>query len=85
MEPKRRTLDDGEEHFANEWLTQQLMEDKDRTWPLGNPFDLREFREIPPRYDYDVLRVHEALKGYVDPDLHDWRDGEKIEDMVREK
>ena len=82
VEPKRRVLADGEEHFANEWLTQQLLKDEDRTQPVGTPFDLRELRKIPPRYDYDVLTVHEALKGYVDPDLHDWRDGEKIEDMI---
>jgi len=82
VEPKRRVLDDSKEHFANEWLTQQLKKDKDRTRPLGNPFDLRELRKIPPRYDYDVLKVHEALKEYIDPDLHDWRDEEKIEDML---
>lgn len=83
VEPKRRVLDDGEEHFANEWLTQQLIKDGSRTQPLGNHFDLRELRKIPPRYDYDVLKVHEALAQYIDPDPLDWRDGEKIEDMIR--
>jgi len=82
VEPKRRVLEDGKEHFANEWLTQQLHKDKGRTQPAGNHFSLRELRKIPPRYDYNVLRVHEALKGYIDPDLHDWRDGEKIEYML---
>ncbi len=82
VEPKKRVLADGKEHFANEWLTQKLLKDEGRTLPLGTPFDLRELRKIPPRYDYDVLRVHEALKGYIDTDLHDWRDGEKIEDML---
>lgn len=82
VEPKRRVLADGKEHFANEWITQQLTKDKGRTRPLGNPFDLRELRKIPPRQDYDVLRVHEALKEYVDPDLHDWRDGETIKDII---
>ena len=83
VEPKRRVLDDGTEHFANEWHTQELIKDKDRVLPLGNYFSLRELRKIPPKYDYDVLKVHKALAQYVSKDPFDWRDGEKIEDVIR--
>lgn len=80
-EPKRRMLDDGTLHFANEWHTQELLKDEERTQPLGNHFSLRELRELPAAYDYDVLKVHEALEAYVDPTAEDWRDGESLESM----
>ena len=81
VEPKKRVLFDGKEHFANEWLTQQLIKDKDRTQPLGNHFDLRELRKLPVQYDYDVLKVHEALAQYIDPELLDWRDNATLTSM----
>lgn len=82
MEPKKRVLSDGKEHFANEWLTQQLLKDKDRTQPLGNHFNLRELRKIMTQYDYDVLKVQEALAQYIDPEPLDWRDNQPISEIV---
>lgn len=81
-EPKRRMLDDGTLHFANEWHTQELLKDKERTQPLGNHFSLRELRRLPAQYDYDVEKVHEALEPHIDPTPYDWRDDEPISEIV---
>lgn len=81
-EPKRRRLDDGELHFSNEWITQELIKKQSQYRPIGNSFNLEKLREIPPRYKYDVLKVHEALAQYVDTTPTDWRDGELIVDIV---
>lgn len=81
VEPKKRVLSDGKEHFSNEWITQQLLKDKERTQPLGNHFNLKELRKIPLQYDYDVLKVQEALAHFIDPDPLDWRDGATLESM----
>jgi len=81
IEPKKRVLSDGREHFSNEYLIELLKEDRFRTRPLGNHFDLVRLRRIPEKYDFNVVKVHEALEQYIDPDPLDWRDGEEIAKM----
>lgn len=78
IEPKKRVLKDGREHFSNEWLTQKLDEEPWRFTPLGNKFNLRELRDLPQKHGFDVMKVHKALEAFIDPDLHDWRDGEDL-------
>jgi len=80
-EPKKRVLKDGKEHFSNEYLIQELADDRERYEPVGNNFTLARLRRLPEKHGFDVMKVHEALEKYVYQDPRDWRDGELIERM----
>jgi hypothetical protein len=79
--PKTRIMDDGTPHYANEWLAHEIMANNVAV-PTGNKFDLEDLRRLPKELAGDIDAVQEQLTKYVDPDLFDWRDGERLSDMV---
>ncbi len=80
--PKKRRMDDGTLRYANEWLGQETIKDRDRQGPLGNHFRLSQLRQIPHRCKFEVMRVHNVLGAYVDPDPNDWRDDEPLVNIL---
>lgn len=82
LEPVRRVLKDGKEHFSNEWMTEKLLEERERYLPDGNVFDLRDLRELARKNT--IEKTYELMKGIIDPDPKDWRDGKMIEEKLKE-
>ena len=77
VEPKKRIMNDGKPHYANEWLANEIRAER-RSRPRGNHFVLNKLREIPSSLDFEVAAVQQELEQYVDTDPHDWRDKEEI-------
>lgn len=80
--PKKKTLNDGKEHFSSEWLTQKLLDENDRYLPYGNHFNIRELSNIVKQNDYNIDKIQKELEKYIDPTLIDWRDGELIKNIT---
>lgn len=72
--PKELPLRDGRNHFANEKLIQDLQDDPDRVWTLGNEFNLRKLRERVMVDGYSAYPTTFVLDA-------DWRDGQKLGEM----
>jgi glycosyltransferase involved in cell wall biosynthesis len=69
---KERKLRDGVMHYANEFLIQELHEDRERITPRGNDFDLRALRKMALAEGcWPTSRKIET----------DWRDGQLLRDM----
>lgn len=70
--PKERMLRDGKLHFANELLIQNLLDDKERYWSVGNDFDITQLR-------IDALRSGSfPVERTV---TVDWRDNQPLSEM----
>lgn len=79
--PVNLKLKDGKEHFSNEYITEKLLGDTGRVLPYGNPFNLRELRELVK--GKNIEEAYSELDKYVDHDLYDWRDGKLISEKLK--
>lgn len=83
LDPVRRVLKDGKEHLSNEFLIQELLEDKSRYLSRGNNFNLRDIRKIVKSIN-NIQDSYEELEKYVSQDKYDWRDNKLIDDKIKE-
>jgi len=79
--PVNIKLKDGIDHFSNEYITEKLLGDTGRVLPYGNPFNLRELRELIK--GKSIEEAYKILEKHVDPDLYDWRDGKLISEKLK--
>ena len=80
--PVNRILKDEREHFSNEWITERLLDDKDRVMPYGNIIDIRTARNIMKNCNLSIDEMYKLMERWEDPDIRDWRDGELIKEKL---
>lgn len=80
INPKTRIMDDGTPHYANEWLTHEILVSGTRI-ETGNKFVLEELRRLTKERADDLNAVQERLRQFVDPNPCDWRDDEPLSEM----
>lgn len=83
--PVNIKLKDGKLHFSNEFLMQELLEDRSRYLPRGNNFNLADIRKMVIEKGYEIDKIYKILEDYIDKDSHDWRDGKLISEKIKEK
>ena len=83
--PVNKMLNDGKLHFSNEWITQRFLSDVTRTMPYGNVIDIRGTRKMMKEGGYSIEKMYEMMKGWINPDKYDWRDGVLIEDKLNKE
>lgn len=83
LDPVRRILKDGKEHFSNEFSIQELLEDKSRYLPRGNNFNLRDMRKMVKSIN-NTQSSYVELEKYVSQDRYDWRDNGLIDDKIKD-
>lgn len=83
LDPVRKILKDGKEHFSNEFSIQELLDDKHRYLPKGNNFNLQDIRKIVKSID-NTQNSYREFEKYVSHDEYDWRDNKLIDDKIKD-
>lgn len=89
--PVNIKLKDGLEHFSNEFLIQELLDDKERYLPRGNTIQIRGTREIFGtgngfgNWKYSIEEMYKMMESWVDDNKYDWRDGKLVSEKIEEK
>lgn len=83
--PINKVLRDGKEHFSNEFLMEKFLHDKKRVLPYGNTIDIRGTRKMIKEGKYSIWDMLDMMKGWINPNKYDWRDGKLIEDKLRDE
>lgn len=81
--PVNIRLKDGKEHFSNEFLIQELLENKKRYTPRGNVIDIKVAREMMKTGKYSIFDMYKMMEDWIDPDPRDWRDGKLVKDKIK--
>lgn len=81
--PVNIVLKDGKEHFSNEFFMERLLDDRNRVLPYGNTIDIKGTRKIMKDGGYSVWSMLDMMKGWINSNKYDWRDGKLIEDKLK--
>lgn len=81
--PVNIILKDGLLHFSNEFVIQELLEDKERFWTRGNTINIKGSRDMAKSGLYNIEQMYEMMKGWVDGNSYDWRDRKLITDKIK--
>jgi glycosyltransferase involved in cell wall biosynthesis len=93
VRPINKKLRDGIDHFSNELLMQELMDERTRTTPRGNTINIRGSREVlgtghgfgegPGKWKYSLEKMYNMMESWIDGNPIDWRDGKNIAEKLK--